>query len=678
MRRNERWVLQRSALILAILIGSGSGHWAQANAETAEDVFARARELSSTVSAPYDWREAQVLKEIQRLLDRIVYRYPKSDLASRILSRETIDGFDVAAVDHAIARLPYQSLSEQVGATAETKEPVGPEANRVSSEDALPEALPEAPVTDDMAPPQDAPSVDVDQVPIPDEPTDVTAPAAATPLDDGSDPAMAASAEEQAPEDLPAPVRVAADTPLTPRETLEAKRPDSVEPESSATSLRALDLENVPRVPPVEVSVRSAPSSSGLAEIPSVPAQSMGKAAAPAIVAAVVDGPERPTEGAAEDALEGAGTGKTAVTTQPMAREDLTDEPRANLVPPPPPDSAPPDEVIGPEVTSAPPRNPMAAASEPATGRERSRDRPLPRRVAKSAPLETATVPVDEGTEGPEPKPETAATPEADTAVKEAVPSEGSADVSETPTTSGLRQVGRCFVAEEEGAAGVEILIDVQIGPDGRITALPDLIAPSQPNADERTLYAKALSALDACAPYVTETAGVHRMAASPEGLRLVNDRPQPAVAESLPASETLNWLPASRETEDALLLSRTDVMDVQARLSALGFDPMGVDGSLGENSRAALAAWQSSAAIPATGFLNKPQLAALREQSASAFQAWMQNDANRALVEGTTQPEPAKRKASTRRRASLPPGYFWYKGRMCKKVLGNLIYSCK
>ena len=52
-----------------------------------------------------------------------------------------------------------------------------------------------------------------------------------------------------------------------------------------------------------------------------------------------------------------------------------------------------------------------------------------------------------------------------------------------------------------------------------------------------------------------------------------------------------------------------------QARLSALGYDPKGVDGKFGSGVRAAISRWQGDNGLAATGYLNAEQLARLRAQ---------------------------------------------------------------
>ena len=73
---------------------------------------------------------------------------------------------------------------------------------------------------------------------------------------------------------------------------------------------------------------------------------------------------------------------------------------------------------------------------------------------------------------------------------------------------------------------------------------------------------------------------------------------------------------PTPEEGEAALGLSRTERRNIQEDLTLLGFDTRGVDGILGRGSRAAIAAWQDSQRLDATGYLTDPQITQLREQA--------------------------------------------------------------
>ena len=73
---------------------------------------------------------------------------------------------------------------------------------------------------------------------------------------------------------------------------------------------------------------------------------------------------------------------------------------------------------------------------------------------------------------------------------------------------------------------------------------------------------------------------------------------------------------PTHEEAEAALRLSLTERRGIQENLTLLGFDTRGVDGILGRGSRAAIAAWQDSQRLDATGYLTDPQITRLHEQA--------------------------------------------------------------
>jgi membrane-bound lytic murein transglycosylase B len=60
-------------------------------------------------------------------------------------------------------------------------------------------------------------------------------------------------------------------------------------------------------------------------------------------------------------------------------------------------------------------------------------------------------------------------------------------------------------------------------------------------------------------------------------------------------------------------LLSRDERMEFQRRLAAAGFDPGGVDGVLGRQTRAATRAFQKNRGLIADGYPDAELLAALR-----------------------------------------------------------------
>lgn len=72
----------------------------------------------------------------------------------------------------------------------------------------------------------------------------------------------------------------------------------------------------------------------------------------------------------------------------------------------------------------------------------------------------------------------------------------------------------------------------------------------------------------------------------------------------------------AARIAEGELNLSQDDRRAIQRALSILGFDPKGIDGVLGNGSRAAIAAWQGRNGYDDTAYLTREQIVKLTEQA--------------------------------------------------------------
>lgn len=268
----------------------------------------------------------------------------------------------------------------------------------------------------------------------------------------------------------------------------------------------------------------------------------------------------------------------------------------------------------------------------------------------------------------------------------------------------GLRRVGQCFVADVQTAESSEIIVSVELDAAGNVAALPELVEPKAPSARDRTLFVNVITALDQCAPYGPDSAGTHRLAASGDSIRRLDPSgPEAASADAAPkpaiepaiepalssasgmAPLTLpgtspNWVPANAETHAALKLSRREVAELQARLNAMGYDPNGIDGLSGKGTRNAISLWQENAGIPVTGYLDGEQIDALIREATPAYTEWLKDDANRDLVQAASAPpKPANASKKTNaNRKDAPPGYFWYKGRLCRRVFGNAVISCK
>ncbi len=67
---------------------------------------------------------------------------------------------------------------------------------------------------------------------------------------------------------------------------------------------------------------------------------------------------------------------------------------------------------------------------------------------------------------------------------------------------------------------------------------------------------------------------------------------------------------------EQLLSLTYAERLELQRRLTALGYNTYGVDGSFGPNTRRAVAAWQRDEGLRASGYLTADQVRSLRRQS--------------------------------------------------------------
>ncbi|HEX2887469.1 peptidoglycan-binding domain-containing protein [Vineibacter terrae] len=114
---------------------------------------------------------------------------------------------------------------------------------------------------------------------------------------------------------------------------------------------------------------------------------------------------------------------------------------------------------------------------------------------------------------------------------------------------------------------------------------------------------------------------------------------------------------------EIALRLSEQDRKRVQVALSSLGYGTQGTDGTFGPRTRQMIAAWQKGQGAPETGYLTAGELAALRQQAATALaryddeQRKIEEDRRRADADARRQQEEdARRRAEEDQRRQPPP----------------------
>jgi peptidoglycan hydrolase-like protein with peptidoglycan-binding domain len=75
--------------------------------------------------------------------------------------------------------------------------------------------------------------------------------------------------------------------------------------------------------------------------------------------------------------------------------------------------------------------------------------------------------------------------------------------------------------------------------------------------------------------------------------------------------------------TEDQFL-NREGRHEMQGRLTSLGYDTFGSDGSFGPNTRTAISNWQQDNGAPANGFLSGDQISQIRQMSQVSYAQWM------------------------------------------------------
>ena len=101
---------------------------------------------------------------------------------------------------------------------------------------------------------------------------------------------------------------------------------------------------------------------------------------------------------------------------------------------------------------------------------------------------------------------------------------------------------------------------------------------------------------------------------------------PAPAPDPAPPPAPPPAVLPAA--VEEALGLDRAARQEIQAGLSAAGFDVGVADGRFGAGTRVALRAWQAASGVPATGYLDASTAAALRAAAAEALRVEVERQA--------------------------------------------------
>jgi hypothetical protein len=135
--------------------------------------------------------------------------------------------------------------------------------------------------------------------------------------------------------------------------------------------------------------------------------------------------------------------------------------------------------------------------------------------------------------------------------------------------------------------------------------------------------------------------------------------------------------LPATTPgTEATLGLLSADRIEIQHRLTLLGFDTRGADGIFGPGSRGAISDWQQRYGFEPTGFFDATQRDALFRESEAQYQAWLEEQRQ---IEAAEANQPA--------RFDPPPAFFAPEPapepqgqpvRVCQRTIFGELVNCR
>lgn len=198
-----------------------------------------------------------------------------------------------------------------------------------------------------------------------------------------------------------------------------------------------------------------------------------------------------------------------------------------------------------------------------------------------------------------------------------------------------------CFDYPKKVSPDTEVTLAFSLDEQGELVGIPQLTDDPDKTPDVRRLYLGGLLALENCAPFtVGGTRGTFRATIADTGIDSVKDlsKAEPEQKPSVQVAKRVVHSTASQASEDALSLDRSARVEIQRRLKLLDFDPGGVDGVFGKNSRNAITSWQEDKGFPVSGHLNAIQLLALNAQSQAKYDAYQ-----------STNPGAAERKTRVR-----------------------------
>lgn len=101
------------------------------------------------------------------------------------------------------------------------------------------------------------------------------------------------------------------------------------------------------------------------------------------------------------------------------------------------------------------------------------------------------------------------------------------------------------------------------------------------------------------------------------------DDQQQNDAGQKTRNKQHVQYTEGTPDTEDQFL-NREGRHEIQGRLTSLGYDTFGSDGSFGPNTRTAVSRWQEDNGAPVTGYLSGDQIAQIRIQSQVSYAQWL------------------------------------------------------
>jgi len=231
------------------------------------------------------------------------------------------------------------------------------------------------------------------------------------------------------------------------------------------------------------------------------------------------------------------------------------------------------------------------------------------------------------------------------------------ADVTTMPPPL-KEQVAACYPGTAQPDSGEEVRISFVLDSAGLLLGIPEHIGNGTQSAVQRRLFLDAVVALEDCAPYsvngVETTYKATFTQAAVTSVDILEAAPRPTEPADLGTARVDTTAFATEEIESALDLSRGERREIQNRLRLVEHDPGGADGVFGPNTRTAISSWQDARGYPVSGYLNDVQLTALREESQTEYEAFLQS-----------QPKPQQKRKAQR-------------VRVCKRGVFGVLYDCR